>query len=95
MTSPDWLRGYSTYYNRCYTIGGHGCLCHKINTKIETILLHAQGPKWDHTVAVSGLHNNLQHVKTYNHFLIDKFNYLFKENMKIKLFKIKRTSFEC
>ena len=44
--------GHSTYYNRCYTIEGRGHLYHKINTKIETILLHAQGPKRDRTQTV-------------------------------------------
>ena len=42
-------------------------------------------------VAVSGLQNNLRHLKKYNHFLIDKFNCLFKEYINIESFKIKRT----
>ena len=29
--------GHSTYYNRCYTIEGHGHLHYKVDTKIETI----------------------------------------------------------
>ena len=38
------------YYNGCYTIEGCGHLYYKVDTKIETIKLHTQGPKQDRTL---------------------------------------------